>query len=73
MTQLQQATDELEQQLRAGHPHLAAYLDLMLEPHKIWGGGWLVLGEIYANQEQAHEARRAAVMAKLVEVDGAVL
>ncbi len=73
MTELQQATNELEQQLRADHPRLATYLDLMLEPHKIWGGGWLVLGEIYASLEQAHEARRAAVMAKLIEVNGAVL
>ena len=58
-----------EQLLRQHHPKLAAYLDMMLEPAKIWGGGWLVLGEIYESQGQAHEARRAAVMMRLMDVE----
>lgn len=67
--QLSQLVDEHEQQLRDRHPKLAAYLDMMLEPAKLWGGGWLVLGTIYADEDDAHEARRAGVMMKLTEVD----
>lgn len=69
--QLAQLVDDHEQQLRDRHSRLAAYLDMMLEPHKLFGGGWLVLGTIYATEDDAIEARRAAVMMKLTEVDRA--
>ena len=72
-SQLAALVDDHERQLRDRHPRLAAYLDLMLEPVKLFGGGWLVLGSIYATEQDAHEARRAAVMMKLTEVDRAVL
>lgn len=67
--ELNQLVDEHEQQLRGRHPKLAAYLDMMLQPAKLFGGGWLVLGTIYASEGDAVEARRAAVMMKLTEVD----
>ena len=71
--QLAALVDEHEQLLRDRHPRLAAYLDMMLEPAPMWGGGWLVLGTVYASEDDAIEARRAAVMMKLTEVDRAVL
>lgn len=69
LMQLAELTDQHEQQIRGRHPKLAAYLDMMLEPAPMWGSGWLVLGTIYASKDDAHEARRAAVMMKLTEVD----
>lgn len=69
IAQLERLTDDLENLLRDRHPRLAAYLDMMLAPAKLWGGGWLVLGTIYASEDDAIEARRAAVMMKLTEVD----
>lgn len=68
MIELQQRADTLEQQLRAAHPRLAAYLDMTIQPRRLWVGGWDVLGEIYASEEQANEAQRAAVLAKLIEM-----
>jgi len=68
MTELQQATDELEQQLRADYPHLAAYLDMTIIVRPLWQYGYDVLGEIYATAEAANEARRAAVMSKIIEM-----
>jgi hypothetical protein len=67
--QLAALVDEHEQLLRQRHPKLAEYLDLMLTPAKLFGGGWLVLGTIYASEDDAVEARRVAVMMKLTEVD----
>ena len=67
--QLEQLTDELEQQLRADHPHLAAYLDMTIVVRPLWQYGFDVLGEIYATAKEANEARRAAVMQQLIAVD----
>jgi hypothetical protein len=69
MTELQQLADELEQQLRAKHPRLAAYLDMTVLARPLWGGGFEVLSTIYGSAEEADEARRAAVMHKLIEAD----
>lgn len=69
MTQLEQLTDDLEQQLRAAHPRMAAYLDMTILARPLWGGGFDVCGEIYATAEQASEAQRAAVMQHLIGVE----
>lgn len=71
MIELQQATNELEQQLRADHPHFAAYLDMTIIARPLWQYGFDVLGAIYATAEEAEEARRAAVMFELLKVDRA--
>jgi len=68
-TTLQQYTDEYEAQLRADHPHLAAYLDMTIIVRPLWQYGYDVLGEIYATAEAANEAQRAAVMHHLIEVE----
>lgn len=69
MTQLEQLTDELERQLRVAHPRLAGYLDMTIVARRLWGGGFEVLGEVYPTPAAAEEARRAAVMHKLIEAD----
>ena len=71
MTQLELAADELEQQLRADHPHFAAYLDMTIIARPLWQYGFDVLGSIYATADEAEEARRAAVMFELLKVDRA--
>lgn len=68
MTTLDQLTNDLEQQLRAAHPRMAAYLDLMIIARPLFGGGFEVLGEVYPTADAADEARRAAVMHKLLEM-----
>ena len=68
-TQLLALVDDHERQLRSRHPRLAAYLDLMLKPHELWMGGWIVLGTIYPDEDSANQAYRAAVMHKLTEVE----
>jgi len=67
--QLDQLTDELERQLRVAHPRLAGYLDMTILARRLWGGGYEVLGEIYATPAAAEEARRAAIMHKLIAAD----
>jgi hypothetical protein len=62
-------TMRLETELRAKHPRLAAFLDMTIQPRKLWGGGFDVLGETYPNEDTAEEARRAAVMHKLLEAE----
>lgn len=69
MIELQQLTNELEQQLRAAHPRLAAYLDMTILARPLWGGGYDVLGTIYSTKEEAEEAQRAGVMHKLIEAE----
>ena len=71
MTELQIAADAQEQQLRADHPHFAAYLDMTILARPLWQYGFDVLGNIYATAEEAEEARRAAVMFELLKVDQA--
>jgi hypothetical protein len=70
MIDLEKATDDLEQRLRADHPHLAAYLDLTILVRPIWQYGFDVLGSIYPTAEEAEEARRAAVMFELMRREG---
>ena len=65
---LAQLTDELEQQLRSAHPHLATYLDMTIIVRPLWQSGFDVLGEVYSTAEQADEARRAAVLHKIIEM-----
>jgi hypothetical protein len=68
---LAQYAKAIEQQLRLRHPHLARYLDMTIKPRRLWAGGWDVLGTIYASEEQANEAQRAAVLAKLLSAESA--
>lgn len=68
MQQLEQLTDEYEAQLRADHPHFAAYLDMTIVVRPLWQYGYDVLGSIYATADEAEEARRAAVMFELMKV-----
>ena len=60
-------TSQLESELREKHPRYAAYLDMTIQPRKLWGGGYDLLGETYPTIEAAMEAQRAAVMHKLLE------
>lgn len=71
-SQLAALVDDHERLLRSRYPKLTAYLDLTLRPAKLFGGGWLVLGTIYADEDDANEAQRAAIMMKLIEVDRGV-
>jgi hypothetical protein len=62
-------THRLEEELRAAHPRFAAYLDMTIQPRKLWGGGYDLLGETYPDLATAMEAQRAAVMHKLLEAE----
>ena len=62
-------TNAEEQRLRSAHPKLLAYLELMIVVRPVWGGGFDVLGEIYATAGAAEEARLAAIMLKLSQAD----
>ena len=61
--------DRLYEELRQKHPRFAAYLDMTIQPRKLWGGGYDLLGETYPTIEAATEAQRAAVMHKLLEAE----
>ena len=67
MTTLQGVTDKLEQQLRNELPKLAEYLDMTIVTRSLWGGGFDVLGVTYATTEEAEDARRAAIMGRLLK------
>jgi hypothetical protein len=66
-------TDALEAQLRSRHPHLTDYLEMTILVRKLWGGGFDVIGQTYATEADALEAKRAAIMHKLIAADEAPL
>jgi len=68
MNGLDQLAEREYQQLRAAHPKMAAYLDLMIIVRPLFGGGYGVLDTIYPTEEDADEARKAAIMLELVRV-----
>ncbi len=67
--QIARHTDELEAELIKKHPRFAAYLDMTIQPRKLFGGGWDVVGETFPTFAAAKEAQRAAIMHKLLEVE----
>jgi hypothetical protein len=58
--------DEQYHRLRAAHPRLAGYLDMTIQPRRLWEGGYDLLGQTYATRDEALDAQRAAIKEKLI-------
>lgn len=65
--------EEQYRRLRVAHPRLAGYLDMTIQPRRLWEGGYDLLGQTYATREEALDAQRAAILRKLIAADEAPL
>jgi hypothetical protein len=73
MMTLQEITNEAFQRMKERHPLLTQHLYDYIRTSPVDGGGFEVLGvrkgEIYATPEEAQDAREAAIMRVLLEVE----
>jgi hypothetical protein len=58
---------EMARMLYEDNPQLYEYLQQAIVVRPIWTSGYDVLGTIYPTQEQADEARTAAIIHKLIQ------